>query len=290
MVAPRMLWLSSLAVSALIALTTRGLANPPRMPLHGLDGALVASPSGQTFPWKWREHTGTVTLKSNFSLMHFEWQYGHDGLGLVLRSTQSPAHPEAFVGTIDLTFDRPVMLGVMPPAGSENLEYFPDYPTNLSSVPGWTGPPKAISGTYEWIEVTSPDAMAPTQFGGSPLRFGALSHGVRFDPKHYPLKPSGGAIQIPMTSLGGYSRNYRITYFNEVTSDLGPESIPAIMARFRGVATAALQPVVVGVAPVPEPSGGFLALIAAGALTAGRAWRHRRRRRLPQPMCGAATR
>jgi hypothetical protein len=284
----RTFWLSLLAAGTLAVLASPALANPPRMPLLGLDGALVASPSGQAFPWTWREHTGTVTLKSNFSSMHFDWNNGN-GLGLVLRSTQSPAHPEAFVGTIDLTFDRPVMLGVMPPTGSENLEYFPDFPTDLSSVPGWTGPPNAMTGTYEWIEVTSPDAMAPTHFNGDPLRFGAMSHGVRFDPKHHPLKPSGGTIPIPMTSLGGYSRNYRITYFNEVTSDLGPESIPAIMARFNGVATAALQPVVLSVAPVPEPSGGALALIAAGASVAARRWRHRRRRRLPQPSLSAAT-
>jgi hypothetical protein len=281
-------WSLALAVSlaVLSAVSGSAEASPLRTRLTNLDGAQVSSPEGQTFPWTFGADSGTVNVRSNFStiaysLMGSSTPSFFDGLNL--RSTQSAEHPEPFVGIIDFTYSRPVKLGIWPTGSNTvQLENFEDSPFRIAGNGGWSGEPVTRLDVYEWLEVTSPDPMSPTDtLYHLPLKYGLLPNGVRFDPKYVPFKTevTGAGRSVPagieyrfryadfgIVHLGGYSRNYRITYFSDVQSSLGPESLSAVFGYAGRLDTVAFHPVVAGVLPVPEPTGCGIAVTLAAAL------------------------
>jgi hypothetical protein len=233
-----------------------------------LDSELLASGSGQTFPWSLGGSTGTVNVRATWTgVTAYPSQ-----TGLTLRSDLSGTAEEPFVGDVTLTFDRPVSLYVraLNTVPTESLLQLEDYMY-------WPAD--------DFFETETIDSYERLQFtSASPVTINYMLWGEQHtlpNATSLLLDPTsdegrnfvyGRRGYMPLFSTQGFSDEYTFSYMSFYSqSDPRPPGPDTSFAYEES-----LYITITGLQAVPEPSAGAL---SAAAVLIGFARQRRRWRR-----------
>jgi hypothetical protein len=218
-----------------------------------LDRQLVTSTSGQTFPWRFGDTTGTVNVRASWpGVTEYQSQ-----TALTLRSDLAGTADEPFVGDVTLKFDRPVSLYVRA--------------LNSSSIATLVELKDYFYRTDDFFELATIDSYERLQFtSASPVTINYLTWGqthtatnatsLLFDPTNdESLNFSFGRRgYIPLFGTQGFSDEFTFTYTNFYSqSDPRPPRSDTSFAYEESlyITITALQ-------PVPEPGACALSAVA----------------------------